>query len=216
MSILFHSSSWRGGRGKWYNARNTMKNELKENKVVIYQAKDGAIELRGDFSHETIWATLNQIADLFSVQKAAISKHLRNIYDSGELEQKGTVSKMETVQIEGNRTIKRNIEYYNLDAILSVGYRVNSKTATEFRKWATKTLRGYIINGFTINKKRIAKNYEQFLSVVDNVKKLLPKGLVESKDAVELVSLFANTWLSLDAYDKELLPRVTLNTKIRW
>ena len=193
-----------------------MKNELKENKVVIYQAKDGAIELRGDFSHETIWATLNQIADLFSVQKAAISKHLRNIYDSGELEQKGTVSKMETVQIEGNRTIKRNIEYYNLDAILSVGYRVNSKTATEFRKWATKTLRGYIINGFTINKKRIAKNYEQFLSVVDNVKKLLPKGLVESKDAVELVSLFANTWLSLDAYDKELLPRVTLNTKIRW
>src|SRR3989344_3454374 len=116
--------------------------KIKENKqIVIYQAPSGAIEFRGDWKKETIWANLNQIADLFDVQKAAISKHLKNIFESEELSRIATVSKMETVQIEGGRTIKRSIEMYNLDAIIAVGYRVNSKRATQFRVWATKTLR---------------------------------------------------------------------------
>jgi prophage maintenance system killer protein/prophage antirepressor-like protein len=189
--------------------------KIQKNKgVIIYQAKNGAIELKGDFTRETVWATLDQIANVFGRDKSVISRHLRNIYKEGELDIKSTVAKNATVQNEGGRSIKRNIEYFNLDAILSVGYRVNSKTATEFRKWVTKTLRGYIVDGFAINKNRVSKNYEHFLSIVDDIKKLLPSdSSVDPKDAVELVSLFADTWLSLDAYDKELLTKSKLTKK---
>lgn len=185
-----------------------------ENNVVIYQAKNGAIELRGDFSRETIWATLDQIASVFGRDKSVISRHLKNIYKEGELDVRATVAKNATVQIEAGRRVERLIEYYNLDAIISVGYRVNSKTATRFRQWATKTLRSYIVEGFAINKNRIGKNYEQFLSVVEDIKKLLPSGsAVSPKDAIELVSLFADTWLSLEAYDREVLPKGKLTKK---
>jgi hypothetical protein len=188
--------------------------KLQKNNIVIYQAKSGAIELRGDFSKETVWADLNQIANLFDTDKSGISRHIKSIFDTSELDKKRTVAKFATVQIEGKRSIKRNIEYFNLDVILSVGYRVNSKTATEFRKWATKTLRGYIVDGYAVNKNRIAKNYEQFLGVVENIKKLLPQGsAVNPSDAIELISLFADTWLSLDAYDRERLPKGKLTTK---
>ena len=182
--------------------------------IVIYQNKSGALELAIDIKQETIHLTQQQVADIFNVQKSAISKHIKNIFDSGELIKKATVSKMETVQIEGKRSIKRTVEYYNLDLVLSIGYRVNSKKATLFRQWATKTLRGYIIDGYAINKNRIAKNHARFLGVVEDIKKLLPAGsALHPKDAVELVSLFADTWLSLDAYDRELLPKKKLTKK---
>lgn len=182
--------------------------------IVIYQAKSGAIELRGDFACETIWATLDQIAGIFGRDKSVVSRHLKNIYQDGELDEKATVAKNATVQIEGERRVNRVIEYYNLDAIISVGYRVNSKTATKFRQWATKTLRGYVIDGFAINKNRIVRNYGQFLSVVDDIKKLLPAGsAVGAGDAVELISIFADTWLSLDAYDKGVSPKGKLTKK---
>src|SRR3989344_1913085 len=113
-----------------------MKKKTENKQLVIYQAPSGAIEFRGDWEKETIWANLNQIADLFGVQKSAISKHLTNIFGSKELSKIAAVSKMETVQIEGKRTISRSIEMYNLDAIIAVGYRVNSKRATQFRIWA--------------------------------------------------------------------------------
>ena len=112
-----------------------------ENEIVVYQGKNGEIALKGDVKKETIWASLQQIADLFETDKSGISRHIKNIYQSGELKQKATVAKIATVQTEGKRKVKREIEYYNLDLILSVGYRVNSKIATRFRQWATKTLR---------------------------------------------------------------------------
>lgn len=190
------------------------KRKKKERDVVIYQAKSGAIELRGDFSKETIWATQAQIATAFDINIPTINEHIKNILKTGELSEKPTIRNFRTVQKEGKREVIRNIKHYNLDMILSVGYRVNSKKATMFRQWATKTLRNYIVNGYAINKTRIAKNYDKFLSTVDDIKKLLPAGsAVESKDIVELVSLFADTWLSLDAYDKELLPRGKLTKK---
>jgi hypothetical protein len=187
------------------------KNSKNKNKIIIYQAKSGAIELRGDFSKETVWATQAQIAELFNIQRPAITKHLKNIFESGELEEKAVCSILEHTADDGK---KYKTQYYNLDAILSVGYRVNSKTATEFRKWATKTLRSYIVDGYAINKARIAKNYEQFLGVVESVKKLLPSdSAVNPSDAVELISLFADTWLSLDAYDREILSKGKLTKK---
>ena len=182
--------------------------------MVVYQAKNGAIELRGDFTRETIWATQAQIAEVFGIERSVITKHIRNIYKEKELEERGTSAKIALVQKEGNRTVTRPVEHYNLDLILSVGYRVNSKTATQFRQWATKTLRGYIVNGFAINRKRIAVNYAQFASVVEDIKKLLPAGfIVDAGDAVELVSLFADTWLSLDAYDRDALPKGKLTKR---
>ena len=191
-----------------------MKKGLKNKGVVIYQAKNGAIELRGDFGKETIWATQAQIAGAFDVDVRTVNEHIQNILKTGELSEKATIRNFRIVQKEGKRDIKRDVKHYNLDMILSVGYRVNSKKATLFRQWATKTLRNYIVDGFAVNKTRIAKNYQQFLSVVDDIKKLLPAGsAVRVGDAIELISLFADTWLSLDAYDRDALPKGKLTKK---
>lgn len=178
-----------------------------KNKLMIYQNKSGAIELKSDIAKETVWANLQQIADLFSTDKSGISRHIKNIFKTEELLPDSTVAVFATVQNEGARSIKRDIEYYNLDVIISVGYRVNSQEATKFRQWATKTLRQYIQDGYTINKKQVAKNYNSFLKAVDDVKKLLPPGTqVKTEDVLELIQLFAATWFSLDAYDKSNFP----------
>lgn len=188
-----------------------MKNKKVQKNIVIYQAKSGAIELRGDFSEETIWATQDQIAGLFDTTKQNIGQHIKNIFQTGELRQEAVVKDFFTTASD-NKQYK--VKFYNLDAILSVGYRVNSKKATIFRQWATKTLRRYVVNGYVVNKNRIAKNYEQFLSVVNDIRKLLPdSSAVNPKDAVELIFLFADTWLSLDAYDKENFPSGKLTKK---
>ena len=182
-----------------------------KNPVVIYQAKSGAIELRGDFGKETIWATQAQIAKVFGVQRPAVTKHLQNIFKTNELDEKAVCSILEHTAEDGK---KYKTAFYNLDAVISVGYRINSQQATEFRIWATKTLKSYIIDGFAINRSRIAKNHEHFLSVVEDLKKLLPAtSAIDPKDAIELISLFADTWLSLDAYDRELLPKGKLTKK---
>lgn len=135
----------------------------KENKVVVYQAKTGAIELLEDIHAETIWATQAEMAKIFGVNSQAITKHLKNIYREKELLKNSTCSKMEQVQTEGNRKVKRSVEIYNLDAIISVGYRIGSKMGTKFRQWATKTLHQHIVDGYTINKKRLSKNFVWFL-----------------------------------------------------
>lgn len=190
------------------------KQEKKQQNIVIYQAKSGAIELKGDFTKETIWATQAQIAKLFDVTSQNITLHLNNIYKDKELDEKATCKESLQVQIEGKRRVERKVKFYNLDAVIAVGYRISSVTGTNFRIWATKTLHNYITDGYVINKSQIAKNYKQFLSVVEDVKKLLPTGSpVQAEDAVSLISLFADTWLSLDAYDKELLPKGKLTKK---
>ncbi|MFM7089065.1 MAG: RhuM family protein [Candidatus Paceibacterota bacterium] len=183
-----------------------MKNLKSKSNIVIYQAKSGAIELKADISRETIWANLNQIAELFGVQKSAISKHVKNIFETGELSAKATVSKMETVQKEGNREVLRVIEVYNLDMIVAIGYRVNSKNATQFRIWATKVLKEFLTKGFVLNKKQIQKNYKEFLKNVESIQNLLPEHVaLDPKAILELIKEFSSTWISLDAYDKEKL-----------
>ncbi len=129
-----------------------------DNKIVLFTDKNGNVELRADVEKDTLWATLNQISDIFDVQKAAISKHIKNIYSSKELSRNSTVSKMETVQEEGGRIIKREVQYYNLDTIIAVGYRVNSKKATQFRIWATKILHDYLIKGYNLNHHQLMKS----------------------------------------------------------
>ena len=182
-----------------------MKKNVKE--IVIYQAKNGQIEFRGDFDRDTVWGNLKQISELFGRDKSVVSRHIKNIFKSRELEPDSVVAKIATVQKEGEREVIREIDYYNLDIILSVGYRVDSKQATQFRVWATKTLKQHLLEGYTINKKRIAENHEKFIQAVSDVKALLPTGnVVHAQDVLELVEAFANTWISLDAYDTQNFP----------
>ncbi|EHS1184921.1 virulence RhuM family protein [Vibrio vulnificus] len=122
---------------------------------LLYTAPNGDVKVEVLLSGETIWLTQKRIAQLFGVGVPAISKHLDNIYDSGELQREATISILETVQQEGQREVKRKLEYYNLDAVISVGYRVNSAQATQFRIWATQLIKDYIIKGFAMDDERL-------------------------------------------------------------
>lgn len=132
-----------------------------EQQILFYQSESGNVNLNVTFFNESFWLTQKNIAKLFGVEVPAISKHLANIYESYELKKEATISILETVQLEGKRNVKRNVEFYNLDAIIAVGYRVNSKQATQFRIWATNTLKEFIIKGFVLNDEML-KNGKPF------------------------------------------------------
>ena len=176
---------------------------IKNNSIAVYQAKNGAIELRADSKMETVWATQAQISEIFDIERSVITKHINNIIKTGELNENSVCAKIAQTATDG-KVYKVNM--YNLDVILAVGYRVNSSRGVVFRKWATKTLRDYITKGFVINKLRIKNNYQQFLEVINDIKKLIPsESNIDSSSILELVTAFADTWLSLDAYDKDNL-----------
>ena len=130
---------------------------MNEQEYEVVKFKDDEIELEVNVSpkEETIWMTLEQISKLFDRHKSVISRHIKNIFSEQELDKKSTVAFFATVQIEGQRKITRYIEYFNLDVILSVGYRVNSKRGTIFRKWANQVLKEYLLKGYVINEKRV-------------------------------------------------------------
>lgn len=134
-----------------YNEFSEGKIMTQEHEIVLYQLEDTNIYANVIFKDESFWMTQKAMAELFDVNSQAITKHIGNILEEGELEREATCSKMEQVQQEGNRKVKRNKDFYNLDMIIAVGYRVNSKKATRFRQWATKTLKEYITKGFILN-----------------------------------------------------------------
>ncbi len=134
---------------------------MNEHEIILYQAEDTNVCVSVYFEDETFWLTTKAMAELFGVGTPAITKHLGNIYDEAELSRESTCSKKEQVQTEGSREVRRVVDYYNLDAIIAVGYRVNSKKATRFRQWATKTLRTYITKGFVLNDEML-KNGKPF------------------------------------------------------
>ncbi len=119
--------------------------------IILYQTQGGEAKIEVRLANETVWLTADQMAELFQRNKSTISRHIKNIYESGELEQNRTVSFFATVQDEGGRKVERNIAYYNLDMIISVGYRVNSHRGVQFRQWATQVLKEYMIKGFVLN-----------------------------------------------------------------
>ena len=126
--------------------------------IIIYQAEDGLTKIETTFDGDTVWLSLEQMAELFQRDKSTISRHIKNIYDERELVRESTVAKFATVQKEGNRQVERAIEYYNLDVIISVGYRVKSIQGTRFRQWATERLKEYITKGFTMDDDRLKGN----------------------------------------------------------
>lgn len=158
----------------------------KQKGIVIYQAKSGAIELKGDFSRETIWATQAQIAKVFEIERSVVTKHIGNILKSSEVSAKSNVQKMHIANSD------KPVAFYSLDIVLAVGYRANSARAIEFRQWATKTLRTHIVDGYTINRARVGKNYDAFMQAVADVRALLPKGMkADTGSILELVRMFA-------------------------
>lgn len=132
-----------------------------ESKIIFYQNQNSNVVINVTYFEDNFWLTQRLIAQLFGVEVPAINKHLNNIFEENELDKETTISKMEIVQQEGNRQVRRQVEFYNLDAIIAVGYRVNSKQATQFRIWATKTLKEYIIKGFVLNDEML-KNGKPF------------------------------------------------------
>ena len=152
-----------------------MNGKPENTEFILYQTDDGKIRIEARMENETVWLTINQMAELFDVDKSGISRHLKDIYESGELEKGGTVANFATVQVEGKRDVSRNLDYYNLDAIISVGYRVKSQIATHFRIWATQRLKEYIIKGFVMDDDRLKRagggNYfEELLARIRDIR----------------------------------------------
>ena len=177
--------------------------------IILYQAEDGKISVDVNIKDETIWLNLNQIAELFGRDKSVISRHIRNIYKDEELNRSSTVAFFATVQNEGGREIERNIEFYNLDLIISVGYRVNSKRGTQFRIWATNLLKQHLINGYTINEKRLKEQTQKLFDLQNTIKILertienQVKELDEAKGLLKVISDYSYALTILDEYDHQ-------------
>lgn len=174
------------------------------NDIVIFEAECQQVEVR--LEGETVWLSLQQLAVLFGRDKSVISRHLKNIFDTNELERDRTVAKNATVQKEGEREVIRQIEYFNLDAIISVGYRVNSTQATRFRQWATRVLRDHLTQGYSLNEHRLA---QQGLAELEQAVDLLGKTLTRQalvtdigREVVGLILGYAKTWRLLLDYDE--------------
>lgn len=179
--------------------------------IILYQMPDGTSTLDVTVQGETIWLSLNQMSALFERDKSVISRHLKNVFETNELNRKAVVAFFATTAVDGK---EYQVEYFNLDAILSVGYRVNSKQGTIFRQWASQLLKDHTLKGYTINRNRIKENYSQFLDAVAQVKNLLSPGTsIDHESIFELITLFADTWLSLDAYDKDKLTSIGTTKK---
>ena len=156
--------------------------------MEIYRSKDGTVQLNVKLDNDSVWLTQSQMAELFGVDRTSIVRHIRNIYKSEELDESSTCAKSAQVRMEGQRQIVREIPLYNLDVIISVGYRVNSKNATSFRRWATSVLKQYIIKGYAINQQIKLDRYKELKDVVRLMSRAI--GLQEEVSNEEYGGLF--------------------------
>lgn len=190
---------------------------MMNNSIEIYRSQDGSIQLNVKLENDTVWLTQSQMAELFGVDRTSIVRHIRNIYKSEELDQNSTCAKNAQVRTEGHRSILREIPYYNLDMIISVGYRVNSKNATSFRRWATSVLKQYIIKGYAINQQIKLDRYNELKDVVRLMSRTV--GLQEKVTSEEygglfnVISDYVYALDTLDHYDYQSLS-IQKTTKI--
>lgn len=174
----------------------------------IYTSADGQTQIEMRLERETLWLSQAQMATLFDKDSDTIGLHLKNIYSEGELDATATTEESSVVRQEGSRQVRRKIRFYNLDAIISVGYRVNSKKGTQFRMWATQRLREYLLQGYTINEQRFDKNaaeLEQALALIKKTAQSPELNTDEGRGLVEIVSRYTQTFLWLQRYDEGLL-----------
>lgn len=173
-----------------------------KNKVVLFSDNDINLEVNISPDEDTVWLSLEQISELFQKNKSTISRHIKNIFQEEELDENSTVANFATVQTEGSRQIKRNIAYYNLDVIISVGYRVKSPRGVVFRKWATNILRQYLKDGYALNEKRL-----QILNRTVQIQSDIIAGIagIDSADVLKVIQEYSRALELLDAYDHQTI-----------
>ncbi|WP_165856264.1 RhuM family protein [Marinobacter sp. JSM 1782161] len=176
--------------------------------IVIYENADQAVEVRLDADQETLWLTQAQMGVLFDVKPQNITMHLKNIYGEGELAEEATCKDFLQVQSEGGRAVKRKRKHYSLDAVISVGYRISSARATQFRIWATRVLRDHLTQGWTLNRQRLEENAQELEAALTLVRRAAQSPALDndsSRGLVDIVSRYAQTFLLLQRYDEGLL-----------
>ena len=198
-----------------------MEENINRGEIIIYRAEDNTVQIDVRMEQETVWLTQKQIAELFGVKKAAISKHVANIFNQGELSPDMTVSKMETVVQRGFRgQVIDKVDYYNLDMILSVGYRVNSKRAVSFRQWSSKILKSYLLNGFAVNEKLRREQLSDLRQLVQIVGRTVQSKAIESTDETQaifdVVVDYTYALDTLDNYDYERLAVKETTPEVRF
>lgn len=176
------------------------KDEL-DNKIVIYQTEDGKTQLDVKLENETVWLTQAQMTELFQTTKQNISLHINNIFKERELDSKATVKEYLTVQHEGKRTVRRKVKYYDLDVIISVGYRVKSIRGTRFRQWATSVLRDYLIKGYAINQRIREVNYQQMVQLVRSMARTVKLQDLSKEVRNALLDVVVDYTFALDRLD---------------
>ena len=178
------------------------------NPIEIYQTSDGQTQVEVRFGQETVWLSQAQMAQLFDTSADNISLHLKNIYAEGELDEQATTEDFSVVRTEGSRKVTRQIKHYNLDAVISTGYRVKSRYATQFRIWATARLKDYLLKGYALNQSRLQQNAAELEQAVALIRKTAasPELTVESgRGLVDIIGRYAQTFLWLQQYDEGLL-----------
>tara|TARA_R110002095_G_scaffold206127_3_gene189897 strand:+ start:2252 stop:3241 length:990 start_codon:yes stop_codon:yes gene_type:complete len=191
------------------------------NEILIYEGEGKTIEVQLDTHADTVWLNRLQLAELFDRDVKTIGKHVNNVFREGELEETSTVAKFATVQTEGERQVERQVAHYNLDVVISVGYRVKSFQGTQFRQWATARLKEHLVQGYTLNEQRLRqhqaqlKKLEQTLSLFQqNV--IDQASLPEAQGLVKVIADYANTFVLLNQFDSERLSTVDFDEDIRY
>ncbi|SDN68808.1 Fic/DOC family protein [Halomonas shengliensis] len=176
--------------------------------IVIYQEADQQVEVRLDVEQDTVWLTQRQMSELFGKDVRTVNEHLLNVYSEDELERDSTIRKFRIVRQEGARKVTRSIEHYNLDVIISVGYRVKSPQGTRFRQWATRVLREHLTQGWTLNRQRFEENARELEAAMALVRKTAGSPALDAASGrgfVDIVTRYAQTFLLLQRYDEGLL-----------
>ncbi|OJX58014.1 virulence protein RhuM/Fic/DOC family protein [Dysgonomonas sp. 37-18] len=175
---------------------------MNKGEIIIYQTPDGNTQLDVKLDNETVWLDQYQMAQLFKTDRTSIVRHINNIYKTKELDKDSTCAKIAQVQIEGNREVKRQISYYNLDAIISVGYRVNSKRGTQFRIWANSILKDYLIKGYAINQNAKNEQLEDLKKTVKLLSNVIDSKALSASEATGLLRVITDYTYALDTLDR--------------
>ncbi len=190
------------------------------NELLIYETGEGATGVTVRMDGETVWLTQRQMGELFDTTPENVLMHLKNIFVDGELDERATAKDFLAVQIEGKRQVQRNLKHYNLDAIISVGYRVNSKRGVQFRQWATRILREHLVQGYTFNPARLAeKGMAEAQQAIELLARTLEsQALVNEagREVIALITGYAKTWRLLLQYDEDGLALPAICNRRAW
>ena len=192
------------------------------NQIEIYQTKDKQTQVEVRFEEDTVWLSQYQLAELFKGSRSNIVEHIRNIYKTGELDENSTCRKFRQVRVEGKRKVERQIDHYNLDVIIGVGYRVNSKRGTQFRQWATQRLKDYLVKGYALNEKRLQQLVQNMHELEQAVRFIQQSGnseqlsVAEAKGLLDIISNYTQSFILLNQFDSNKLPEEKLNENISY